>query len=247
MPFTPDDRQRIRQELLSGASSDDRLSGGGLTGSAAAGREDAYSDIDLAFGVRKEVEIAGVLSDWTARMYEAYGVAHHFDVAAGSWTYRVFLLENGLQVDLAFAPEAEFGALAPTFKLVFGTAGEPPMRPPPKPDELIGLAWLYCLHGRTCIARGKLWQAEYMVSTARDHVLALACLRHGLPVREGRGMDQMPGSVKVALIESFASRLEPAELGRALAVVAEALLVEVAAVDRQLERRLTPVLRRLTE
>ncbi|HEY3186845.1 MAG TPA: hypothetical protein VGJ70_05195 [Solirubrobacteraceae bacterium] len=49
------------------------------------------------------------------------------------------------------------------------------------------MAWLYGLHARTSIVRGTLWQAEYMVSAARDHVLALAALRHGLPTAYGRG------------------------------------------------------------
>ena len=30
-------------------------------------------------------------------------------------------------------------------------------------------------------------QAEYMISGMRDHVLALACLRHGVPAVQGRG------------------------------------------------------------
>ena len=34
-----------------------------------------------------------------------------------------------------------------------------------------------------------------MISGMRDQVLALACLRHGLPAREGRGMDGLPADV----------------------------------------------------
>jgi hypothetical protein len=45
---------------------------------------------------------------------------------------------------------------------------------------------------------GDVWQAEFMVSAMRDQVLALACLRHGLPAREGRGMDLLPAAVNAA-------------------------------------------------
>jgi hypothetical protein len=38
--------------------------------------------------------------------------------------YRVLLLDNTLQVDLAFWPATEFGAIAPTFRLLFGRANE---------------------------------------------------------------------------------------------------------------------------
>jgi hypothetical protein len=51
----------------------------------------------------------------------------------------------------------------------------------PSPSELIGMGWLYALHARSSIARGRVWQAEYMISGMRDQVLALACLRHRLP------------------------------------------------------------------
>jgi hypothetical protein len=40
-----------------------------VTGSAAAEREYRWSDIDLAFGVRDEIELQKVIGDWTAYMY----------------------------------------------------------------------------------------------------------------------------------------------------------------------------------
>jgi hypothetical protein len=68
-----------------------------------------------------------VLADWTGLMYRQHG-AHHMDVLSGATVYRVFLLASTLQVDIAFAPEAEFGAIAPTFRLIFGTAVNRPQR-----------------------------------------------------------------------------------------------------------------------
>src|SRR4029077_2089395 len=185
----------IRSELLALARADERLTGGAVTGSAAVGAEDRWSDIDLGFGVADAAAIPEVLSGWTSRMYQDYQALHHLDVRSGAWIYRVFLLANTLQVDLAFAPAEEFGARAPTFRLVFGRAAERPHVAPPSAESLIGYAWLYALHARSSIARGRLWQGEYMTSAMRDQILALACLRLGVPEREGRGMDLLPREV----------------------------------------------------
>src|SRR5437867_9324612 len=124
--FTAQDRERIRSELLEAARVDERLTGGAVTGSAVAGQEDAWSDIDLGFGVGDAAQMREVLSDWTSRMYDRYQALHHFDVTVGTWVYRVFLLSSTLQVDLAFVPAEDFGARAPTLRLVFGRAAQLP-------------------------------------------------------------------------------------------------------------------------
>jgi len=49
--FTPEERDRLRSDLLEHAASDPHISGAAITGSAATGHEDRWSDIDLAFGV----------------------------------------------------------------------------------------------------------------------------------------------------------------------------------------------------
>ena len=56
-----------------------------------------------------------------------------FDVWSGTALYRVFLLPGCLQLDLSLAPQTSFGARAPSFRLLFGTAAElpaPSRRPP---------------------------------------------------------------------------------------------------------------------
>ena len=160
--FTSENRNRLRSDLLEHAAKDRRISGAAITGSAADGLEDRWSDIDLAFGVSDAAELPNVLSDWTARMYHDHLALHHLDVRFGGWIYRVFLLPSTLQVDLAFVSVTEFRALAPSFRLMFGEAAEPRNFPPTPPGDIVGLAWLYALHARSCIARGNLWQAEYM-------------------------------------------------------------------------------------
>ncbi len=225
--YTPEERERVRSELIAAARLDGRITGAALTGSASVGKEDRWSDIDLAFGLGDDADTAAVLADWTKGMYSQHGAVHHSDVRSGAWVYRVFLLANSLQVDLAFAPKGEFGARAPTFRLLFGVAAGLPHVSPPAAEHLIGLAWLYALHVRSSLARGKLWQAEFMISAVRDHVLALACLRHGVPTVEGRGMDQLPGTVTHPLRGALVRSLEPEELTRAFGVSIQCLIAEV--------------------
>jgi predicted nucleotidyltransferase len=244
--FTPEDRTRLRDALIAAAGADPRITGAALTGSAAVGAEDRWSDIDLALGIAGGTDAGRVVADWTERMYREGGAVHHLDVYLGDTLFRVFLLANTLQVDLAFWPAAEFGAIGPTFRLLFGTANERPVRPPPAAAGLIGMGWLYALHARSSIARGRAWQAEYMVSAMRDQVLALACLRHGVPAVEGRGIDSLPPEATAAVAAGLVRSLDAAELRRAFGVVTEALIAEIERADVGLADRLAAPLRELT-
>jgi hypothetical protein len=245
--FTPEDRDRLRSELLEHAANDERIGGAAVTGSAAEGREDRWSDIDLAFGLIDASEMPNTLSDWTAYMYHRHLALHHLDVLSGAWVYRVFLRSNTLQVDLAFVPATEFRALAPTFRLIFGKANEPRHFPPPPAQDMIAFSWLYALHARSCIARGKLWQAEYMISGIRDNALALACLRHGLPAVHGRGMDLLPSGITAQFETTLVQHLDPAELSRAFRAVIRELLIEIRSIDETLAERLQVALTSLAE
>jgi hypothetical protein len=240
--FTSEERAALRAHLLSRATKDRRISGVAITGSAAAGREDQWSDIDLAFGVGDAAELPEVLSDWTEHMYSEHGVLHHVDVRFSTWIYRVFLLPNTLQVDLAFVPAVEFRALSPAFQLVSGESRESQHFTPPPVADIIGLAWLHALHARSCIARRQVWQAEYMISGVRDHTLALACIRHGLPAAHGRGMDQLPAGVSAQFEGALVRQLNPVELSRALRVAIDGLVTEIRNVDEVLAGRLSDAL-----
>jgi hypothetical protein len=231
--------------LISAARADGRIAGAALTGSASLGAEDRWSDIDLALGIAPGADFGEVITDWTGLMYADHCAVHHLDVTSGGTVYRVFLLTSTLQVDIAFAPAAEFGPHAPTFRLLFGTAAERPQPPPPDATELIGLGWLYALHARSSIARGRVWQAEYMISGVRDHVLALACLRHDVSPYQGRGMDQLPPDATATVSGALVRSLDPAELGRAFRAAIQALLAESARADSGLATRLSGTLAEL--
>ena len=237
--FTPEYRAELRSELLEYAADDKRIAGVAITGSAAVDREDPWSDIDLAFGVTDPEQVAAVLSDFSELLYERHTALHHHDLRAGAWIYRVFFLPGTLQVDLAFVAQSEFRPLGPTFKLIFGEANAIQPFPPPVPKDIIGLAWLYALHARSCILRGKFWQAEYMISAIRDHVMTLACLRHGLPSAHGRGMDLLPSSVTTPLVPSLVRELNADELWRALGVTMHGLTTEISLSDADFGARIT--------
>ena len=244
--FTPEDRSRLRDAIIAVARADARITSAALTGSVALGAEDRWSDIDVALGVAGEADPEGVVADWTDYMYRECGAVHHVDVNWGSTLFRVFLLASTLQVDLAFWPAAEFGAIGPTFRLLFGTAKERPMQQPPDAAVLIGMAWLHALHARSSIARGRVWQAEYMLSGMRDQVLALACLRHGVPSVQGRGIDSLPPEVTAAVSGGLVRSLDAAELRRAFGVVTGALIAEIERADAGLANRLAAPLKELT-
>ena len=55
--FTPDEREQLRAALVSAARSDDRIEAAAHTGSASVGRQDRWSDIDLALRVADGVDI----------------------------------------------------------------------------------------------------------------------------------------------------------------------------------------------
>lgn len=110
--------------------------------------------------------------------------------------------------------------------MLFGTATNPLTAAAPTAVDLVGMGWLYALRARSSIARRRVWQAEYMVSATRDQVLALACLRHGVPAVQGRGIDSLPPEATVAVAPAIVRALDILELKRAFAAVTEALLVE---------------------
>jgi hypothetical protein len=243
--FTVDERDTVRARLLELAAEDPTVSAAAITGSAASGSADRWSDIDLAFGVRGDVSRA--LVHWTSILYAELAALHHWDLPFGSSIYRVFLLPGCLEVDIAFTPEGDFGPRGPSWRTVFGETVEVPTTEPPSRDDLVGLAWHHVLHARICIERGKPWQAEWLIAGVREHVLALACIRLGYPARFAKGTDLLPRDATATLEPSLVRSLDEAELRRALGVVAAALAAELERTDEALAERLRPALAELAQ
>ena len=246
--FSVDDRNRLRDHVLRLAARDPRVVAGAVVGSLALHDGDRWSDLDLTFAVVDGVPVLDVLRDWTRTLVDECDAVSLFDVAAGASLYRVFLLPGCLQFDLSFTPASAFGATGPKFRLLFGSAIEKPYTAPPSPDDLFGYAVHHALRARFCIARGRVWQAEYWISGVRDAALHLACLRRELPANNGRGFDDLPVDVRGAFQEALVRSLEREELLRALGVAIAGLLRETAQVRElaELAAKVEPQLRELT-
>jgi hypothetical protein len=236
--FTSQEREQIRGQLVAAAKADSRIGGAAHLGSAALDQLDRWSDIDLALCLAPDADLNQVLVDWTTRLYRDHGAVANYDVQRGDILYRVFLLDNTLQVDLSFWPTHELRAVGSKFSLIFGAAGEPISAPVPDSKELIGMAWLYALHVRSSIARSRLLQAEFMLSGMRDNVLALMCKHQGVAAVQGRGIDELTEEQKARAAGCLARSLEPVELKRAFRLTADALFEEVRWVDSGLATKL---------
>ncbi len=246
--FSVDDRNRVRDRVLALAASDPRVVAGAVVGSLALQEGDRWSDLDLTFAVADDAPVPDVLNDWTGAIVDECHAVVLFDLPAGASIYRVFMLPGCLQFDLSFTPAAAFGATSPKFRLLFGEAVTKPHTPAPSPQELFGYAVHHALRARFCIARGRVWQAEYWLSGVRDYALHLACLRRDLPARNGRGFDDLPADVLAAFEGALARSLNPAELLRALEVAITGLLHEAAQAPEMAEMaaQVEPQLRELT-
>jgi hypothetical protein len=238
--FTVEERDRVRERLLALGEKDPDIAAAAITGSHASGRGDEWSDIDLAFAVTGD--LASALARWTEILERDFAALHHWDLPFGSIVYRVFLLPGGLEVDVAFAPVADFGASGPDWRTVFGESVDRGPTPPPGRDDLVGIAWHHVLHARACLERGKPWQAEWLISGVRDQVIALACVRLGLPARFAKGADLLPSEVTAPLEAALVGSLDDAELWRALAAAVDGLLAELERTEPALATRLGPTL-----
>ncbi|QIS16622.1 nucleotidyltransferase domain-containing protein [Nocardia arthritidis] len=244
--FSEQRRDQLRDELVAAARADQRITAAALTGSGAIDRTDRWSDIDLALRLADDVAEQEVVADWTDRMYRAHEALDHVDIYLRRTRFRVFLCADTLQVDIAFWSATEFGAIGPNFRLLFGSANTRPQAAAPDTSTAIGVGWLYALHARSAIARGRVWQAQYLIDGLREQALNLACLRHGLVAVQGRGYDDLPAEVHALFADTLVSGVGVEHLRSALRATIEALLHETDAVDRERAQRLRPTLRELT-
>jgi hypothetical protein len=237
--FTVEQRDALRERVLRLAEEDDRVVAGAAVGSLAVGDGDRFSDLDLTFGIADHVPVTEVLDAWTTALIEQLGAVPLVDLARGPTLYRVLLLADALQLDLSMTPAAQFRPAGPRFRLLFGetAAGRSEVPTPPGQlfipilpvaGELFGWGVIYALHARACIERRRGWQAEHYVGAVRDHALALACLRRGLPAVQARGYDDLPAATLARFEATHVGAVEPGALRAALAAAASALMREGA-------------------
>jgi hypothetical protein len=254
--FTVEQRDALRARMLQLADEDDRVVAGAAVGSLAVGTGDRFSDLDLTFGITEGVTVARVLDDWTRRLIDELGAVQLAELEAGPTVYRVFLLPEALQFDLSMTPAMEFRPAGPRFQLLFGeTAPDEPEagpRPPgglfiPTPavaGDIFGWGVIYALHARSCIERGRGWQAEHYIGAVRDHALSLACLNRGEVAVQARGYDDLPPETLDGLERAHVGSVEAGALRGALGASITALLDEGAGADLP---DVNVVMERLTE
>jgi hypothetical protein len=222
--FTVEQRDALRARLLQLARDDDRVVAGAAVGSLALGGGDRFSDLDLTFAVADGVPVAGVLEDWSLVLFEELGAVPLVDLERGPTIYRVFLLPDALQFDLSLTPAVRFRPAGPRFRLIFGEAGAGRDEAgPPDAADLFGWGVIYALHARSCIERGRLWQAEHYVGAVRDHALSLACVRAGVPAVQARGYDDLPADTLAQFRDTHVGALEVEALRRSLAAAVRML------------------------
>ena len=239
--FTVEQRDALREYVLQFAEEDERVVAGAAVGSLAVDGGDRFSDLDLTFGIADDVPTTEVLDEWTRTLIGERDAVRLADLERGPTTYRVFLLPDALQFDLSVTPAAHFRPAGPRFRLLFGetAAGDSEVSTPPVaghlfiptpsvPHDLFGWGVIYALHGRACIERGRVWQAEHYVGAVRDHALSLACLRQGLPAVQARGYDDLSAETLARFGRAHVGALEPGPLRAALAACVLALIREGA-------------------
>jgi hypothetical protein len=225
--FTVAQRDALRERLIALAEEDVRVVAGAAVGSLALGGGDRFSDLDLTFGVADDVAIADVLDDWTRTLADELDAVQLADLVRGPTTYRVFLMRDALQFDLSMTPAAHFRPAGPRWRTLFGETAPGETAPtPPEAHDLFGWGVIYALHSRSCIERGRLWQAEHYVGAVRDHALSLACLREGLPAVQARGYDDLSAETLVRFDSTHVEAFEAPALRRALAASVGALVDE---------------------
>jgi len=228
------------------ARNDADVVGAALVGSAARGAEDDWSDIDLVLQLARNADEAAVVDRFTRWMDAEEGTADTLDVWAGGVRYRVFLLASSLQVDISFWPHDEFRATTDEgFQLIFGSANTPTTLSPLDLDGAVGMGWLYALHARSALARGKLWQAVTMLDDLRNQTLALACARHDLNAWHGREIDRLPANELAEIARTRSPEVTKEALAASLRTSVDLFLTEVARHDPRRAERLGDPLRSL--
>ncbi|SDR74291.1 hypothetical protein SAMN04488543_0292 [Friedmanniella luteola] len=228
--FSVGDREVLRTRLVAAARQDPQVDAAALLGSAARGEEDRWSDIDLALRLTPGADPGEVADQWARQLRQHEAVVDQLDVHASGALYRVFLLASTLQVDLSFWPHGRLVTGGAPVRLLFGRADDTTTDPRSRPDAMEPLrsGWLHALHARSALARGRSWQAVWMLEGLRNQLVALYCRRYDLPTHEGRGVDALPAAVRAELAATLTPTTDPAALHHTFRVLTALLLAEAA-------------------
>ena len=228
--FGVDEREALQARLVRLAEVDQQVAAAALLGSAARSASDRWSDIDLALRLVPGARPDAVADEWTARVADTEQVVDHLDVRASGALYRVLLLASSLQVDLSFWPHDQPLAGGAPVAVLFGEVPVAAVEPAAGADEArraLQMGWLYALHTRSALGRGRPWQALWMLESMRELVVGSYCRRLGVPAAEGRGVDGLPPDLLAGLARGHPAGVEPDALWAGFEVLVGLLLEEV--------------------
>ncbi len=133
-------------------------------------------------------------------MQEIAPVVATMDLGQVGALYRVFLLASTLQVDMSFWSYDEYGGRGnEPFAVVYGQAPPESAGSTFDPSFALDMGWLYALHARSALARGRVWQALYMINGLREQLVSCLTSRAGLNPVQGRGVDELPATLLLRL------------------------------------------------
>jgi predicted nucleotidyltransferase len=247
--FAPEEREETAERVSRVLSDDSRVEGVVVVGSLA-GQADRWSDIDLEVVVADDEELAAVTSDWVERLYELLPVVHHFETAFGGTLVRGFLLENLLELDVAFELAERFSIWGPA-RVVFDRSGRvagaasASAQGDPQPADRAGeagFAWHDVLHACTAVRRGRPWQGLWYLERIRNRTLKLAQERRGFYAEFFDYVDDLPVEELRPLEDTLVVSLDPAPLLGAIEVATQAFLAELGHDEPALADRLEGLL-----
>jgi len=247
--FTPEEREMTAEQVSCLLGNDSRINGVVVVGSLASGG-DRWSDIDIEVVVGDDEELLVVAADWVGNLYELLPVVHHFETAFGDTLVRGFLLENLLELDLAFDQANRFSIWGPA-RVVFDRSGRVTdaahasargeLHISDRAGEA-GFAWHDVLHAYTAVRRGRPWQGLWYMERIRNRTLKLAQERRGFYADFFADffdyVDDLPVEVLTMLEEALVASLSPESLLDAIEVATRAFLAELRHGDSALADRL---------
>lgn len=234
--------------MIERAREDPRCVAAALLGSGARQTEDEWSDIDLALRLAHDADLDETMDDWTEWFGSEVTISDRLDVHAWGAVYRVFFCDLPLQIDLSLWPWERFRSVrGEPMRVMFGDSLEPDDAPRPDWTQLARMGWLHALHARSAIHRGRVLQADLMLSIWRDQITSLVALRHGRNPSQARDAHLLPAEVQEAIGGARPSDLERDELLRSLARTADLYLAEVREHDPEYADRLRGAIDKLAQ
>jgi predicted nucleotidyltransferase len=243
--FTPEERGHTAERVSRLLGDDNRIDGVAIVGSLAR-QGDRWSDIDIEVVVAGDEELPAVAGDWVGNLYEVLPVVHHFEAAFGETLLRGFLLENLLELDLAFEQAERFSIWGPA-RVVFDRSGRvtDAVNAPAGGDLQVsdraseaGFAWHDVMHACTAVRRGRPWQGLWYMERIRNRTLKLAQERRGFYADFFDYVDDLPVEELAPLDDTLVASLAPESLLGAIEVATRAFLAELRHEEPALADRL---------